>query len=193
MTREIVSSTCTECLVHCGISIYIEDGMVAKISGNKRSPTSEGIVCVKGIHGPTTIRESPTRLLYPLRRRGDRGDGNWERITWSEAHELIADDLERIKANYGAAAIAGTAATFTQSRGTAVRLLLRALGSPNFMINQDMCHGGRSTAALLTGFGGIPGSELSKARAIMVVGRVRQNPTSSNGCTFRGPRLRARN
>jgi len=171
MARNVVASTCTECLVHCGTLIHLEDGKVVKISGNPASPTSEGAVCIKGVQGPMANLDSPTRILHPMRRAGARGEGKWDRIGWDEAFAQIAERIGDVKTKHGGKAVAGAAATFTQSRGTATRLLLRAIGSPNFMINQDMCHGGRSTAGLLTGFGGSAGSELAKSRTILVVGK----------------------
>lgn len=171
MTTQTIPSTCTECLVHCGSLIHIEDGKIKNIAGNPEHPGSQGAFCIKGMNAPVAGRESATRVTYPMRRAGARGEGRWERISWDDAFEQIALRLGAVKAAHGPLSIAGAAATFTQSRGTAVRLLLRSLGSPNFMINQDMCHGGRSTAGILTGFGGSPGSELRKARTILAVGK----------------------
>ena len=171
MSIRIITSTCTECLVQCGSLIHMDGDAVLKITGNPDHPASQGAFCVKGANAPLANRNSPMRITHPLRRVGARGEGKWERISWDEALEGIALRLGEVKARHGGTAIAGASATFSQSRGTAMRLLLRCLGSPNYMINQDMCHGGRATAAVLTGFGGAPGGELAHARVILVVGK----------------------
>jgi len=167
----VIPSTCTECLVQCGSLVHVDGDKVIKIAGNPAHPGSQGAFCIKGANGPVANRDSPRRITHPLRRTGERGAGQWERISWDEAFEGIAAGLAPIIREHGGEAIAGASATFTQSRGTAVRLLLRSLGSPNYMINQDMCHGGRATSAILTGFGGNPGNELRKSRVILVVGK----------------------
>lgn len=168
---EIVPSTCTECLVHCGSLLHIEDGQVKKIAGNPEHPVSGGAFCGKGVNAPLASRLSPTRVVHPMRKIGRRDSGQWVRMSWEQAYDEISERLGRVKQKYGPLAIAGAAATFTQSRGTAVRLLLRSLGSPNFMINQDMCHGGRSTAGILSGFSGVTGTEIKAARVVLIAGK----------------------
>ncbi|MBI2291815.1 MAG: molybdopterin-dependent oxidoreductase, partial [Betaproteobacteria bacterium] len=155
MATKVIPSTCSECLVRCGSLVHVEDDRVVKITGNPAHPSSHGAFCIKGMNGPISNRENPARITYPMRRVGQRGEGRWERISWDDAFEQIAERLGEIKAARGPRSIAGATPTHTQSRGVAMRLLLRSLGSPNFMINQDLCHGCRATAALLTGLGGI--------------------------------------
>ena len=171
MASRVIPSTCSECLVRCGSLIHMEDEQVVRISGNPDHPGSRGAFCVKGVHGPMSSRLGARRITHPMRRTGARGQGQWERITWQTACSEIADRLGEIKTRNGALSIAGAVSNHTQSKGIAVRLLLRSLGSPNLMINQDLCHGCRATASLLTGVTADAGSELSKAKVILVVGK----------------------
>jgi len=177
MVAKVIPSTCSECSVRCGSLIHVEDGKVVKITGNPAHPGSQGAFCIKGANAPISDRDNPARITYPMRRVGKRGEGRWERISWEEAFDQIAEGLGKIKHAYGALSIAATAPTHFESRAVAIRLLMRSLGSPNFMINQDLCHGCRYTATMLTGFGGQPGSELGKARVILVVG---ESPSDSD-------------
>ncbi len=171
MSTRIVPSTCSECLVRCGSLIHMDDDTVTRISGNPAHPGSQGAFCVKGVHGPMANRLGERRITHPMRRTGPRGSGSWERISWSVALAEIADRLGEIKARHGGPSIAGAVSNHAQSKGIAVRLLLRSLGSPNLMINQDLCHGCRATAAMLTGITAEAGNELPKSRLIMVVGK----------------------
>jgi len=171
MADLVVPSTCWECSVKCGSLVHVRDGRVAKITGNPDHPHSEGAFCVKGMNAPLAALEHPDRPLYPLRRAGERGAGRWERVSWDEALEEIAERLGAVKRRYGALAICGAVSSAYFSRGVAMALLLRSLGTPNHMINQDLCQGCRNTGALLTGLGAAPGNELKRTRCVLVVGK----------------------
>jgi anaerobic selenocysteine-containing dehydrogenase len=177
MATKVIPSTCTECSVRCGSLVHVEGERVVKITGNRAHPGSEGAFCIKGVNAPISDRDHPGRITHPMRRVGARGEGRWKRISWEEALDEIADRLGEVKRKYGALSIAGTAPNHLGTRAVAIRLLLRSLGSPNFLINQDLCHGCRYTATMLTGFGGQAGSELRKARVILVVG---ESPSESD-------------
>ena len=47
----------------------------------------------------------PTACKYPLRRKGPRGGGEFERISWDEALDEVARQLLRVRGQYGNAAI----------------------------------------------------------------------------------------
>ncbi|MHB8375847.1 MAG: molybdopterin-dependent oxidoreductase [Dehalococcoidia bacterium] len=48
--------------------------------------------CQKGVAWSRTLN-APERVLHPLRRAGERGEGRWERISWDEATTEVADAL----------------------------------------------------------------------------------------------------
>lgn len=177
MANRVVASTCRECFVGCGSLIHLEDDKVIKITGNPAHPHSRGAFCAKGMNAPIASLNHPLRPLYPLRRTGERGEGKFERVSWDSALSEIADRLQKIKSGFGARAVAGAVSNQYYDRGVAMSLLLRSIGSPNYMINQDMCTGSRSTAAIMTGVHAEAGSELRNAKCILVVGR---SPSESN-------------
>jgi anaerobic selenocysteine-containing dehydrogenase len=89
-TYDIVPTTCFNCEAACGLLAYVdkENGKVRKFEGNPMHPASRGRNCAKG---PATINQinDTDRILYPLKREGKRGDGQWKRVTWDE----VLDDL----------------------------------------------------------------------------------------------------
>ena len=119
MTDRVVPSTCWECSTMCGSLVTLRDGQVVKIGGNPEHPSSEGAFCVKGMHAPAAARQHPDRPVHPLRRVGERGAGQWERVSWDQALEEIADGLGEVKRRYGALSICGAVSNAYFSRGVA--------------------------------------------------------------------------
>lgn len=44
---------------------------------------------------------NPDRLKYPMKRVGKRGEGKFERISWDEAYDIIASNMQRLIKDYG--------------------------------------------------------------------------------------------
>ena len=87
----IVPTTCFNCESACGMLAYVdkESGNVRKFEGNPHHPASRGRNCAKG---PATINQinDEERILYPLKRKGKRGAGQWEQVPWKVALDDIA-------------------------------------------------------------------------------------------------------
>ncbi len=86
----IIPSICFNCESACGIIAYVDKDTldVRKIEGNPVHPGSRGRTCAKGVVTPNQL-EDPDRVLYPLKRAGARGGGEWKRVSWDDA----LDDL----------------------------------------------------------------------------------------------------
>ncbi len=86
-----VPTTCFNCESACGLLAVIDkqSGEVRRFEGNPAHPGSRGRNCAKG---PATLNQmyDPERILYPMRRVGPRGSGQWERVTWDEVLGDIA-------------------------------------------------------------------------------------------------------
>ena len=85
----LVPTTCFNCESACGLLAYIDkDTMqIRKFEGNPEHPGSRGRNCAKG---PATLNQvtDPDRILHPLKRAGERGEGRWERVSWEAGEEL---------------------------------------------------------------------------------------------------------
>ncbi len=87
----LVPTTCFNCESACGLLAYVDkdDLHVRKFEGNPEHPGSRGRNCAKG---PATLNQvtDPDRILYPLKRVGERGEGKWARVSWDEALDDLA-------------------------------------------------------------------------------------------------------
>lgn len=92
----IIPTTCFNCESACGLLAYVDkkDGSVRKFEGNPNHPGSRGKNCAKG---PATINQikDPERILYPLKRVGKRGDGEWKKVGWDEVLEDLSSRIRK--------------------------------------------------------------------------------------------------
>ncbi len=82
----LVPTTCFNCEAGCGLVAYFDQDtdQITKIEGNPEHPASRGRNCAKG---PATLNQvyDPERILHPMKRKGPRGSGQWEQISWDQA------------------------------------------------------------------------------------------------------------
>ncbi|WP_232300435.1 molybdopterin-dependent oxidoreductase [Desulfonatronovibrio magnus] len=76
------------CYDTCSIKTYVRDGVIKYIEGAPESSFTHGGLCVKG-YAYTRRPYSPDRVKYPMI-QDKRGSGNWRRISWDEALDIIA-------------------------------------------------------------------------------------------------------
>ena len=121
----------------CPVDVYCKDGKAIKVEGNNTLPMSNGRICLKG----AALKQSlyhPERLLYPMKRVGERGEGKFERISWDEALTTVAEKLNETKEKYGA-----KSALFYAGHPKWFRPQLTDLanqyGSPNFGTESSTC------------------------------------------------------
>jgi len=98
--RVAYGSHCVDCLpTNCPLLVYVKDGRVVReeLAGNlpvveEGVPDANPMGCQKGLAWSAQL-DSPDRVLYPLRRAGERGDGHWTRISWDDALAEVADAI----------------------------------------------------------------------------------------------------
>src|SRR3989304_6288487 len=93
------------CRGGCGVFVHVKDGHVVKVKGDPASPMNRGWMCAKGIASPE-IANHPDRLKNPLKRKGPRGEGSWEEISWDRALGEISSRLDRFRKETGPESIA---------------------------------------------------------------------------------------
>ena len=122
----------------CGIKTYVNsNGELVRVEGDENHPITNGRLCVRCL----TIRDyvyNPDRVLYPMKRaREDRGKNKWERITWDEAYDTIAEKVKYFKDRYGAESILVMGGTGREGGPMLPAYAHACLGTPNACYTQS--------------------------------------------------------
>ena len=144
-TESIKNVICQTCDGFCPVAVKVKDDRAVKVI-TRDHPLFKDVLCMKGAFAPKQFAH-PDRILHPLKRVGERGSGKWERVTWDEAMDDIADKLKAIVDKHGpeALAVAQSGATGA-SDGGLTRRFMNNLGSPNWIGGVAYCAG--NTAAV---------------------------------------------
>ena len=89
---KIYSGACrAQCGQGCYLNVHVRDGRVVRTTAGHFDDGPEfDRICPKGLVQPARVY-SAERLQYPMRRVGERGSGEFERISWDEAIAEIAE------------------------------------------------------------------------------------------------------
>src|SRR5438067_2545507 len=101
----VVETACPlDCPDACSLAVTVQHGKVRTIDGSRKNPVTDGYICAK-VRKFGERLYGPDRLLHPAVRRGRKGEGQFKRVSWDEAIELIASRFEAAKARHGGASI----------------------------------------------------------------------------------------
>lgn len=177
LVDSVTQTVCGYCGVGCRLEVESAQGKVVQIKGIEDAQVNRGHLCVKGRYAHQ-YHHSGDRLTQPLKRVGEQ----WQPISWTEAIDFIAEQLIKIKADYGADALGA----FSSSRSTneAAYLLQKLFRSLIQTNNVDccarVCHSSTALAlSTVTGTGASSASyvDIEKARCIVIAGA---NPTEAH-------------
>ncbi|SDF17450.1 molybdopterin-dependent oxidoreductase [Sporomusa acidovorans] len=181
----------------CGVLFYTKNGKVEKIEGDPNNPYNNGRLCMRCLNLKEALYHKD-RLKWPLKRKGARGENKWERISWDEAFDYVAENVCKIQKEYGPEAIIGMEGTGRNVIWEVPYLTYGAFGSPNFtlgFLSGDSCYLPRTAANYVQngGFNIVDCSQTHPLRyqnpewkvpgCIVVWGN---NPIISNGDNFLG-------
>lgn len=144
----VVKSHCRMCHGGCGVLVYVKNGRVEKIAGDPDCPINHGTLCSKGI-ASTQLLYHPDRLTHPVKRVGPKGSGKWERITWDQALDAIAEKMLAYKKEFGAESVVLGYGTGRENEAAIYRLA-NLFGSPNLLTAGHFCYGPRIATSILT-------------------------------------------
>ncbi|MBD3648831.1 MAG: molybdopterin-dependent oxidoreductase, partial [Pseudomonadales bacterium] len=134
-------SHCVDCYPGCcPIRVYVKDGIVWREEQSGSFDTIEDGVpdfnpmgCQKGASWSQSLY-GPDRLMYPLKRVGERGEGKWNRVGWEEALTDIADSMLDAIEEYGPHTIVREG-TPEAASSPAVQKMLRTIGGTQVDMN----------------------------------------------------------
>jgi anaerobic selenocysteine-containing dehydrogenase len=140
----------------CGVRVFLKDmpdgqpAKVVKIEADPCHPWNQGRTCSR-LLAYTRYLYHPDRLLYPMKRVGERGEGKFERITWDEALDTIESKFKQFREESGAESV-----IFVQGTGRDINapltFLTYAYGSPNLSqlgLSGQSCYTPRITGACM--------------------------------------------
>ncbi|MGB1310764.1 MAG: molybdopterin-containing oxidoreductase family protein [Leucothrix sp.] len=140
-TDTIKHTTCYECDANCAFTVSINpEGVATSVEGLPNCPRGQ-LQLERQYH--------PDRLLYPLKRVGPKGAGEFERISWDEALDTIVSKLNEAKEKHGAPAV-GFFAGYTKEARPQLQRLAHTFGSPNYLTESGCCFSSTMVAEKLT-------------------------------------------
>jgi len=128
--EKVVRTVCKDCHVACGVLAHVKDGKLIKVEGDPDHPLNQGIMCPKGLSIKQLVYH-PDRIIYPMKRVGERGEGKFERISWDEALDTITTKLKGYIEEYGSNSILCSVGGKPSKTMRAWYGVANSLGSPN--------------------------------------------------------------
>lgn len=122
---------CKMCPAICMLQIRVVGGNAVGVSGMPGHPVNQGALCPKGAAALQDLYH-PDRLKTPLRRKGPRRSGQWEKISWEEAKQILSEKLGDLLRRNRPEALALIATPIQDIRHEIQRRFAEALGTPNF-------------------------------------------------------------
>jgi thiosulfate reductase / polysulfide reductase chain A len=145
---EVKKGLCRWCKAECRVLVQVQEGQLVAVledpefAGRVWPPTRG---CVR-FQAAKEYFYHPDRLTFPLKRAGEKGQGKWQQISWEQALDEIAERLCNIRDTAGGEAIALNMGT-GRTEVSAISRFCRCIGTPNLVMESQICFGPRSTIA----------------------------------------------
>ena len=178
---EIPGACPLDCPDGCSWIVTVRDGEAVGLRGNPDHPFTRGALCAK-VAPYLDHTRAPDRLLHPLRRIGDKGDGRFERISWDDALGAIAERLLAVRERHGGEAIwpfagTGTLGYLQGLEGPAGARLWNVLGASRHIPSICSIAGTEGLRYTLGTNRAMDPEEFARARLILLWG---SNPLTSH-------------
>lgn len=184
---------CGLCQGACDVTVDIEDGRITKVRADKDSP--RGRVCPRGARTAEALY-GDARIMYPMIREGERGEGKLRRATWDEALDRAAALIRSVIDTHGARAFAtyfgrGILGTPVARMQKGKEAFAKRLGSPNDTSCSSICNLSANTIVPQTTFGLATRQMLFDIEHADVIVCWGKNPASDEGPRLLLKRIKA--
>lgn len=178
---QIFTGACRgNCMGGCPLEVTVRNGKVVKTAAAKVPNPEYRRICQRGLtHAQSIYNEK--RLKYPMRRVGERGAGEWERISWEEAIKEISTKWKGYRDEFGEKSIAFSngSGNYGLAFGVYVHIgylskLRNVLNATNIYLTYD--NAGIAATSMVGYESQIPPHHLLKSKTIVVWGA---NPTEA--------------
>lgn len=94
-----------DCPSTCALEVEVLDAnTIGRVRGARENPYTAGVICEKVGRYAERIHH-PDRLLYPLKRKGSRGSGEWQQLSWADALDEVAAAMLAAEEKHGPEAV----------------------------------------------------------------------------------------
>ena len=163
---------------YCGTLCTVEDGKFTHVEGNPLAGNNSGhggrTLCAKGNSAPQLVYE-PTRILYPMKLVGEKGSGEFERISWDEALDIIAENLKKYREEYGPETFFILSGQSCECVDVLGMRLLNLYGSPNWCHNGICWDQRETTKACTIGKASTFPGQIDKTKLLVTWGTNKEN------------------
>ena len=178
-------SVCPLCPSACGLTVRLMDadadvvrdgkaGVVQilaakKLEGNPDHPVNRGGLCARG-QAAIQVTYHPDRITQPLKRKGNRGDGSYEAISWDAALAEVVSKLNEVQAAGGTGSLAFLGRPGNSHRHALIEAFLARFGGTSVayeLFGDDVL---RRANAISFGYEQLPTYDFANARFVLNFG-----------------------
>ena len=177
--RSKVETACPlDCPDCCTLEISVENGRIVEIDGGHANRVTRDYICGKVRRFAERVY-GEDRLLYPAIRKGAKGNGTFNRVSWDEALDFIAERMVQARDQWGGESIlpfcyGGSNGLLTQDTNDAT--LWRAFGTSRLARTVCAAATGAANGGLYGKMPGVTYEDYPQARLIILWG---VNPSAS--------------
>jgi anaerobic selenocysteine-containing dehydrogenase len=104
--KRIAATACPhDCPSTCALEIEVlDDRTIGRVRGAEENAYTAGVICAK-VARYAERANHPDRLTQPLRRKGVKGSGSFEPISWDDALDLVAESFLKAEQRHGSETI----------------------------------------------------------------------------------------
>lgn len=167
-----------DCPDNCSLEVSVQGGEVKKIDAGSRNPGTAGYICGK-VRAFDRHASHRTRLDVPLLRKGAKGAGEFEPISWDDALARIVAEIQEVTQRFGGEAIlplyyGGSNGVLTQ--GSVDERFFRRLGASRLLTTVCAVPTGLAAGGMYGRMPGLSYADYEHAKLIVVWGA---NPSAS--------------